>query len=83
MAFLHFSWLNLMVMGWLSHLITKKKEKDVLSYCFLLEKKSLTRHSLASLTRIESHYCDLAAREAGKVGNLTFFTLIMGCELCL
>lgn len=50
---------------------------------FLLGKKTFTRHSLASLTRIGSHDCDFAAREAGKMGNSMFSTFIVGGELYL
>lgn len=76
MAFLHFSWLN--PYGH-NH---KEEEKGSASY-FLLGKKTFTRHSLASLTTARSHDCDLAAKEAGKVGNLTFSSSIVGGELCL
>lgn len=53
----------------------------MLPYCFFVREENF--HSLASLTKIESHDCDFAAREAGKMGNLTFSTSIVEGELCL
>ena len=86
MAFLHFSWFNLyghkMVL-----FIHKQEEKGWVLILFfvviVVREENFDQALLASLIRIGSRDCDLAAEETGKVGSLIFSTFTVGGELCL